>query len=188
VRGLLLLLALLVPLPAAASAIQRGANEVVASGSLNHTEYSERNWSATSVHLSAGFLRAVTDAAQVGGALLLRHESFDTGPGSDLRGGSAGIEALARLNFGDSPRIVPFAQAGIGVTMWVGDFERDTETWLLPELTLGVRFLVHDLASFNLGLSWLHEFNALSRRDLEANSIVLGFGFSIFPQGLDGRR
>jgi hypothetical protein len=187
-RWILVVAALLVPVTAFASVIQRGAVEITAEGGFNHQSFSDVDGSVSTFRAKAGFLRATSNVIQLGAQLSLNHQSLDLGSFGETDGGSAQLDGLFRVNLGSSERTVPYVQAGAGIVIWAGDLEGEEETFVLPQLALGVRFMVHEIASFNLSAGWTREINALGAKDFDADTYVVQFGFSVFPRGVDASR
>jgi hypothetical protein len=187
-KWIVLIAVLCLPVSASASAIQRSAIEITAEGGFDHQSFSDVDGSVSTLRAKAGFLRATSNVIQLGAQLTLNHQSLDLGSFGETDGGSAQLDGLFRVNFGSSERTIPYAQAGAGIVIWAGDLEGEEETFVVPQLALGVRFMVHEIASLNLSAGWTRELNALGTKDFDANTYVVQFGFSVFPRGVDAQR
>jgi hypothetical protein len=169
---------------ALASPIGAGSIELGGNAAFQHSSFSDDAGSMTQLQMNGGLLFGVNDVLQLGGGLVFIHDAVDpTGLGS-FSASSFGAEAMIRFNFGSSGTTVPFVGAGIGIVSWSGDGNEDSSATILPSLGVGLRFLIRDAASFNVGLSYVYQSNALGVEDLNSNTILLGLGFSVFPKGI----
>ena len=187
-RWALLIVALCLPVTASASVIAKGAVEVTAGGSFSHQTFEEVDGHITSLRAQVGVLPALGDKVQLGGRLGFNHQSFDLGGLGETDGGTLQADAILRVNLGRSTRVVPYVEVGAGVLVWAGELETDTNTITIPQLAVGARILVHEIASFNVSLGWVNEKNSLGLDDLDSDILLVQFGFSVFPNGVDGTR
>ena len=187
-RWVLLIVACCLPVSASASAIERGAVEILANGGFTHQNFSDVDGSVSTLRAQAAFLKAASDVVQIGGRLGIEHQSIDLRGYRETDGGSLQADGLIRVNLGSSTTVIPFLQGGVGVIVWSTEFGGDEETFLLPHLALGLRMMVHDIASLNITAGWTREVNALGAEDFDANDFEVLFGFSVFPRGVDGSR
>jgi hypothetical protein len=185
---ILFFVALCLPVSASASAIEKKSVEIDVSGGFSHQTFEEVDGHATNVQARVGILPALSNKIQLGGRLGLNHQSFDLGGLGEADGGALRADAVLRVNLGRSRNMIPFLELGAGVIVWTDEFGRDTNTITFPQLAVGSRMIVHDIASFNLSLGWVNEKNALGLNDFDADSFLLQFGFSVFPKGIDGTR
>ncbi len=95
--------------------------------------------------------------------------------------------ANAIFNFASSGTAVPFIELGLGYsTLTGGGGGSDLHTAILPRLGGGVRILVGNSASVNIGATYEHLSTSVSGGggSLGGNQFGVNVGLSIFPSGL----
>jgi len=126
----------------------------------------------------------VTDMIQVGGSVLVEHSSIDPPPGAGATStrSSFGLDAGVQVNFPASGNVVPFVRAAAGFASNSGSGAFGTESTILaPIVAGGIRWMVGDAGSVNMGVAFRHEINAFGVKDEDANVFRVFVGVSLFP-------
>jgi hypothetical protein len=187
-KGILLTaIVLMIASSANASVIGPGSVEFTADGAFQHQSLSDDLGSQTLLRMSGGFLYAFSGLVQAGAGLLMQFESIDPGFGDSVSRSAFGADGTLRFNFGDSSSVVPYAEARVGFLLYGGDYYNDPSTTIQPGGGLGFRIMVNDAAAMSVGLNYIYEINAFGSDQIDAHTILLGFGLSVFPQGLSTR-
>jgi hypothetical protein len=187
VKKLMLVLGmLLIASPGVASEVKKGSIELNGDIAFQYNSLSEDVGSYFDIQARAGFLRAVSDLVQLGAGTRFTFFNGDLGPVQNSDGGVISAEGLLRLNFGDSPQVIPFLQLAIGVGSWYGDFYADSEVSISPSASAGIRYPFRDAAALTMIFTYIREINYLGIDGIDSNTFLFGFGFSIFPRGLGG--
>lgn len=175
-----------IPAVASASPIGPRTSEFSASGAFQHQSFKDNLGSTTQLDLSGDYFYAFTDLLQFGVGMLVQHQGLETSGGSSFGQTQFGFGGALRFNFGESESVIPYLEGSMGFIIYSGDGLDNASTTLQPGGTLGVRMMVNDSASFNLGLGYRYEVNALGSDMLDANTFLLQLGISVFPDGLTG--
>jgi hypothetical protein len=170
---------LAVPLDSDAGEIGKGTLELGLAGGFERTSIEDEK--LNSLDLQTRLTWSLTNRVAMGGTVAFAHLSSDSGGDAT----SMGLTADFILNFPTQSNVVPFGQVSLGVTTWGGDVYDDPElTFVLPFVGGGFRVLVGDHASVNVLAGYRHQSNAFGIKDLTAHDIVLSFGLSVFPGGI----
>ena len=174
------LIALLtIPLDANAGEIGKGTLELGLTGGFERTSVEEEK--LNSLDLQTRLTWSLTNRVAMGGTVTFEHFSSDSGADAT----SMGLTADFILNFPTQSIVVPFGQVSLGVTTWGGSLYDDPElTLVLPFVGGGFRVLAGSHASVNVLAGYRHQSNAFGIKDVTAHDIVLSFGLSIFPGGI----
>lgn len=189
IRRLVLAIGILVlAAPAGASEIRRGSIELIGDIAFQHNSLSGDYGGFTRIDARTDALRAVSDVFQVGVGMIFSFVSSDLYGGNTASGGLLGAEGVLRANFGDSEVVIPYLQAAIGLGSWYGDFNEDSVAAVSPSATFGLRYPFRDAVALNLEFTYVRELHFQGIEDIDANTFLVGIGFSFFPRGLGGHR
>jgi hypothetical protein len=152
----------------------RGAVELSPSLAFSYASYfsnSSSNFSVTTLDLDAFVGYSVTDRLELGGSALL---SWGSSFGGQTAAGMAGG---LTFNF-RSGNLAPYLRAEFGFLAY--DPQGETNR-LFPMLEGGARVMVGNKASVNFTVGFRHQSHPAGSTTLEADTILLGVGVSIFP-------
>jgi hypothetical protein len=169
--------------PVPAASLTKGTVEFETSLDLSHTTYSASainsftNFAGT---LGAGY--SLTPMIQLGGGVLIGHQSQESDSLGSLGFTSYGASGDVTLNFATPNNLLPFVRAGVGFENFTGDGFAGAKTALIaPYLRAGVRVLVGNSASVNASVAYRHVINADGEDGVDANALSFAVGLSIFP-------
>jgi hypothetical protein len=172
-------LAMLAAVQAGAASISEKSIELMTSVNFQHSSVSDGNTSEglTQFDLdgTAGYF--INNRIEVGGGLHISHQSAI---GVSTTG--VGLTASGFYNFATTGNVIPYAGLSLGFVSHGGDLGDSTEG-IIPELTGGIRFPMHDVISMNVFAGYRHVTNALGYDYLSSNDVFLGFGVSWFLKG-----
>lgn len=175
--------------PAGAAQLPRGTSELFVDAAFAHNSFSYRDdsiGSTTQLDLGLGVGYCVSDVVELGGAFTILHAGYDGENGDSDSATAAGLQGSVTLNIATRGATVPYVSAELGVVDYSGS---GATSYALPVIGAGIRFLVGNSASLNVGAHFVRLTNAQGREDLDATSLQLGAGVSLFPGGIDdGRR
>lgn len=177
---------LLVGTTASAGGIEAGTIEIVPSTSFSYSSYSsgDNDWKITNLQLggSLGYFFTNLFEAEIG--LLVDWTQYDPGSGSSSSVTNTGMVAAFLVNIPTDSKIVPYFGVGGGFLVPGGDVGSSDETTIVaPIVEAGMRFLVGNSASVNLGLSYEYQNNSFGDKDVTANMVSLSVGLSAFVSG-----
>jgi hypothetical protein len=154
----------------------RGALEVSPSAAFRYASYFSNgdNFSATTLNLDAFVGYFVTDRVELGGSALVSYVSFS---GSRT---AAGMSGGLTFNF-RSGNLAPYLRASVGFQAYDYDFGGSETNHLFPMLEGGARVMIGSTASVNFAVVFQHQSHPDGSTTLEADTILLGVGVSIFP-------
>lgn len=176
---LILSLCLLAAPDARSATLGRGTVELGLAGGFDRSEIED--YAITSLDLQTRLAWSVSSRVALGGSLNFSHASEDSG--ADLT--NFGLTADCYLNFPTEGNVIPFIQLSMGVNRWSGDIYRDPEPgWILPFIGAGFRVLMGDYASVNVRAGYRYQKNAFGLEDVNSHDILLGFGLSVYPGGI----
>ena len=165
--------------PCDAGEIGKGSVELALNGAFEHTSIEEAK--LTNVDLGTRLTYSLTNRFAVGGTVGFSHLSTESG----LDTTSLGLSADLIVNATTSSSVIPFIQISLGMTTWSGTAYRDAElSATLPFVGAGLRTLMGDHASVNLLAGYRYQKNAFGIKDVNAHDIVVSFGVSVFPSGI----
>lgn len=180
---LLLPLGLANAAPLESSDLGKGAIELNPSLAFAHNSYTYGgdSFDITTLDVSGLIGYFVSDMVELGGGLLVSHQTVDFG-GPAESATAAGLIGGVALNFVLSGNVVPFVRGSVGFLSNSGDFSEGTMTTVIaPLLEGGVRLMVGRSASVNFVVGYQHQSNVNGLQDLSRNSVTLGVGVSVFP-------
>ena len=159
--------------------IGKGTLELALAGAFERTSFEDSD--LTSFDLGTRLTYSLTNRFATGGTVGFSHLS--TASGNDATSVYVGVDFVA--NFPTQSSIVPFAQLSFGLTSWAGDFYDDADlTYSLPFVGAGFRTILGDHASVNILAGYRHQVNAFGVEDITAHDIIVSFGLSVFPNGI----
>ena len=180
-------LAGIVATDAKAATLSKGTLELTPSLAFSHSSFSVSGSSAGSfsnLQSSTVIGYCFTDMVEIGGGLLVSHQSLDSQGGASTNATGIGLIGGVELNFASAGRMVPFVRGAFAIVRNSGDPAPSSETtFIAPALTAGLKLLVGNTASVNFAVDYQHESSALGVKDLSANTFGLEVGVSIFPRG-----
>jgi hypothetical protein len=184
----ILAMVVLVAAPATrAGALPKGTLEVAAYALYDYSSYGYSgadDGSSSDFTLTGQLGYCVTDLIEVFGGLLVQHSSVDPVNVASTSSTAIGPEAGMMLNFANSSIVVPYISGAVGLVSYSGTAASYSTGWMVPFLGAGIRVLVGNSASFNLGVAYVHNINALGISDETSDSIRFSIGISAFPKKL----
>lgn len=163
------------PCPAVANQLAPGSFEFSPRVSFNHSNVKREGYGnvdrATEIDLRPTIGYCITSRYEVTGGMLIRHTSFNGNSDTGL-GTTAGLI----YNFAPRGGVIPFAGLGFGVLFNDG-FTFDDTAVLFPDLSGGIRVLVGNAGSVNMGLGYQRE----SDGHVKVNRVLASVGVSLFP-------
>jgi hypothetical protein len=183
-----LVTAFLCAAPALAGGIEKGTVELVPSTGFSYSSYSDDNDNSlkiTNVRFGGNVGYFFTEMFELQVGLLVNHTGYDPDGGGSVSYTDTGVSGLFAVNFPTDGAAVPFVGAGLGMALHGGDVDDDEDntTIMIPTIVGGVRILVGNSASVNLGVSYEHQTNALGIEDVSGNVIMMNVGISVFVKG-----
>lgn len=169
-----------------AADLPTGTIEFITDSSYSRTNVSfedEDLFSLRNQELALGFGYCFTSLLELRGNVLFNKSSYlpadsDTEP--SVSSTSTGLGGEIIFNFPTTAMLVPFIEGGFGILNYSGEGFEDAETSIIfPSLGAGVRFLIGDSSSINLGIGYSEISNWGGVKDLTNNELQLGLGMSI---------
>ena len=191
-RGVIVGFALLATLEAGAgtmahsAVLGKGTIELTPSLGFTHNALTFKGSGAGGItHLTAIALLGycLTDRFEIGGGLLMEHQSLSFPGTTTEKATSIGVTSGLQFNAGRSGRMLPFVRAAIGVATNSGVLSPGNRTTLIaPILQVGLRVVAGSSTSVNFGLGYRHQSSARGVVDLSANTVDAEIGVSFFPR------
>jgi hypothetical protein len=180
-RRLLAMLAVLatvpfaLPAPATANQVSRGSIELTPKFSFTHSNLKREGYgnidNATEFNFAPSIGFCLSDRYEVTGGAIVRH--FQSGGTNNT---NVGVTTGLIYNFNPKGSLIPYAGAGFGVLFEEG-FTFDNTAVLAPDLQVGLRALVGNAASVNMGIGYQHETDG----HVHVNRVGAQVGISVFP-------
>jgi outer membrane protein W len=177
---------LLVGTTASAGGIEAETVEVIPNTSFSYSSYSDGNddLTITNLQLGGAFGYFFTNMFELQIGVIVDYTSIDAGGGDSASQTNTGMVGSLVLNFPTESVVVPYVGVGGGFVVNSGDVgSADKLTSIVPTVEGGMRFLVGNSASINLGVSYEHQNNALGVEDVSANVVRFNVGVSAFVSG-----
>jgi hypothetical protein len=163
------------PAPASANQVSRGSVELSPKFSFTHSNLKREGYGnierATEFTLTPTIGYCISDHYEVTGGAIVRH--FQSGGTNST---NVGITTGLIYNFNPKGSLIPYAGAGFGVLFEEG-FTFDNTAVLAPDLQVGLRALVGNSASINMGVGFQHETDG----HVHVNRVGAQVGISVFP-------
>jgi hypothetical protein len=173
--ALLAAVAVLAPEPAAANQVSAGSVELTPKIAFTHSNMKREGYgnidNTTQFDFTPTIGFCLSDHYEVTGGAIVRH--FQSGGTNNT---NVGVTTGLIYNFNPKGSLIPYAGAGFGVLFEEG-FTFDNTAVLAPDLQVGLRALVGNSASVNMGVGFQHE----SDGHVHVNRIGAQVGLSIFP-------
>jgi hypothetical protein len=173
--ALLVVVSIAVPAPAVANQVSAGSVELSPKVSFTHSNLKREGYgnidNTTEFNFTPTIGFCLSDHYEVTGGAIVRH--FQSGGTNDT---NVGVVTGLTYNFNPRGSLIPYAGAGFGVLFEEGFTFNDTAV-LAPDLQVGLRALVGNSASVNMGLGFQHETDG----HVHVNRIGAQIGISIFP-------
>jgi len=181
------LTACVIAAPALAGGIEQGTVELVTNTGFNYSSYSDNQdngLTITNLRFGGAVGYFFTHIMELQVGMLVNHLAYDPDGGESSSTTDTGMGMAVVANFPTESSVEPFFGAGISFVAHGGDVGGgDKMTLNAPVVTGGLRFLVGNSASINLGVSYEHQTNALGYEDVSANVIMFDLGVSAFVSG-----
>jgi hypothetical protein len=169
----------LLAVPAGAAEIPRGTLELALAGGFERSEIEDSSF--TTVEFGTRLSKSLSNRFATGMTIGYAHDTTDAG----FDRTSLGLNLDLIANFPSGSRVIPYGQLSVGLTTYSGTFYDQTEVgYTFPFIGVGIRSLVGDHASVNLLAGYRHQIRALGLDDTNANDILVTFGISVFPNGI----
>jgi hypothetical protein len=161
--------------PAPASQVAAGSVELSPKVSFTHSNLKREGYgnidNTTEFDFTPTIGFCLSDRYEVTGGAIVRH--FQSGGTNDT---DVGVQTGLIYNFRPKGSLIPYAGAGFGVLFQEG-FTFDNTAVIAPVLQGGLRALVGNAASVNMGIAYQHETDG----HVHVNRIGAQVGISIFP-------
>jgi len=164
-----------VPAPVSANQVSAGGVELTPKVSFTHSNMKREGYgnidNTTQFDFAPTIGFCLSDHYEVTGGAIVRH--FQSGGTNNT---NVGITTGLIYNFSPKGSLIPYVGAGFGVLFEEG-FTFDNTAVLAPDLQVGLRALVGNSASVNMGLGFQHETDG----HVHVNRVGAQMGVSIFP-------